>query len=126
MIGDVSLSAEDKPPEPIAYKVTYPSQVNGHALDLEPDGDFDYLDEGEEIEHHHFLEGHTALKFLFAGGVAGAGELFLLPPHSLSCSLKYLCQFLGHAQRLSTGYEFFSSLDLQDSLVQPQRASRHK
>ncbi len=73
--GDVSLSAEDKPPEPIAYKVT-PPQVNGHALDLEPDGDFDYLDEDEEIEHHHFLEGHTALKFLFAGGVAGAGRLF--------------------------------------------------
>jgi solute carrier family 25 phosphate transporter 23/24/25/41 len=74
--GDVSLSAEDKPPEPIAYKVTFPSQVNGHALDLEPDKEFDYLDEDEEIEHHHFLEGHTALKFLFAGGVAGAGRLF--------------------------------------------------
>lgn len=77
--GDVSLSAEDKPPEPIAYKVTYPSQVNGHALDLEPDKEFDYLDEDEEIEHHHFLEGHTALKFLFAGGVAGAGRLFSRP-----------------------------------------------
>jgi solute carrier family 25 phosphate transporter 23/24/25/41 len=40
---------------------------------LEPDGDYDHLQEDEEIEHHHFLEGHTALKFLFAGGVAGTG-----------------------------------------------------
>lgn len=45
-------------------------QINGHVLDLEPNGDH----EDEETEHHHhFLEGHTALKFLFAGGVAGTG-----------------------------------------------------
>jgi hypothetical protein len=100
--GDVSLSAEDKPPEPIAYKVTYPSQVNGQALDLEPDKEFDYLDEDEEIEHHHFLEGHTALKFLFAGGVAGAGRTSF---HALTSSIftLFICQFLGRAPLLLIG-----------------------
>lgn len=34
--------------------------------------------EKEEEESHHFLEGHTALKFLLAGGVAGAGWSLLL------------------------------------------------
>jgi len=68
--GNVSLSAEDKPPEPASYKVIPSKQANGQVLDLEPDEDHEY----EETEHHHhFLEGHTALKFLFAGGVAGTG-----------------------------------------------------
>jgi solute carrier family 25 phosphate transporter 23/24/25/41 len=73
LVGDVSLSAEDKPPEPASYKVITSKQVDGQALNLEPDGDYDHLQEDERIEHHHFLEGHTALKFLFAGGVAGTG-----------------------------------------------------
>lgn len=51
----------------------YPTQDNSHALDLEPDGDFDYADDNEDVEHHHFLDGHPALKFLLAGGIAGAG-----------------------------------------------------
>ncbi|KAF9534261.1 mitochondrial carrier [Crepidotus variabilis] len=72
MEGDVSLSAEDKPPGFLAYKVMQPTtQSTDNALDLEPDGDFHYLEDEVEAEHH-FLEGHTALKFLFAGGVAGA------------------------------------------------------
>lgn len=41
-------------------------QVNGQVMELEPDGE----DEGSD---HQVLEGHSALKFLLAGGVAGAG-----------------------------------------------------
>ena len=52
----------------------YTKQVNGQALDLEPDGDFH---EDDDAEHYHFLEGHTALKFLLAGGVAGAGMSYV-------------------------------------------------
>lgn len=73
-LGDVSLSAEDKPPSPLAYKVmNQSSQSTNNSVDLEPDNEFQYLAEDGEGEHHHFLEGHTALKFLLAGGVAGAG-----------------------------------------------------
>lgn len=78
--GDVSLSAEDKPPEPASYKVmSTSSQTANGSLDLEPDGELAYEGDQEESEHHGFLEGHTALKFLLAGGVAGAGasSLFL-------------------------------------------------
>jgi solute carrier family 25 phosphate transporter 23/24/25/41 len=85
--GDVSLSAEDKPPSPPTYKVNPSgphSNPSSSATLLEPDdGDdeeedeeYDYFDEDEveEEEQHQFLEGHTAIKFLLAGGVAGAGE----------------------------------------------------
>lgn len=84
--GDVSLSAEDKPPGPPTYKVNpsgpYSNPSSSTAL-LEPDEEgeeqedeeYDYFDEDEvEEEQHQFLEGHTAIKFLLAGGVAGAGE----------------------------------------------------
>ncbi|CAA7259826.1 unnamed protein product [Cyclocybe aegerita] len=67
MEGDVSLSAEDKPPDPATYRIM--------STALEPDEEeYDYFDEDaeEEVEPQHFLEGYTALKFLFAGGVAGA------------------------------------------------------
>jgi hypothetical protein len=47
-------------------------QMNGQALDLEPDANYNCLHEDEETEHH-FLAGHTALQFLLAGGVAGTG-----------------------------------------------------
>jgi len=40
------------------------------ATELEEEG-HDYYE--EEDEHHGWLEGHTALKFLSAGGIAGAG-----------------------------------------------------
>lgn len=40
-------------------------------------------EEAEEEEERHFLEGHAALKFLLAGGVAGAGA-FLCMAHG-SC-----------------------------------------
>uniref|UniRef100_A0A8H8CJZ1 EF-hand domain-containing protein n=1 Tax=Psilocybe cubensis TaxID=181762 RepID=A0A8H8CJZ1_PSICU len=71
--GDVSLSAEDKPPEPPSYMATS-STSKLPTIDLKPDDGWEYLDEQEEgeEEQHHFLDGHTALKFLLAGGVAGA------------------------------------------------------
>jgi len=83
--GDVSLSAEDKPPTPPTYKVntssSNPGPLSSAALlepdDEEEDEEYDYFDEDEVEEdegQHQFLEGHTAVKFLLAGGVAGAGE----------------------------------------------------
>ncbi|KAF9009005.1 mitochondrial carrier domain-containing protein [Cyathus striatus] len=62
MEGDVSLSAEDKPPE----KVTLDHQDTIEKDDYEED------DHDDDDEHHNWLEGHTALRFLLAGGVAGA------------------------------------------------------
>ncbi|KAF9057628.1 mitochondrial carrier domain-containing protein [Panaeolus papilionaceus] len=64
MEGDVSLSAEDRPP------IASTSGTNIHhrppLVEVSEDT------EEEEEEQHHFLEGHTAMKFLLAGGVAGA------------------------------------------------------
>lgn len=49
---------------------------NSSALANDEDDEYDYFDEDEQDEpQHHFLDGHTALKFLFAGGIAGAGTL---------------------------------------------------
>jgi len=83
--GDVSLSAEDKPPSspsPATYRVLTPVSHSGLATSLEPDDEgvdeeYDYFDEDqvEEEGRHQLHEGHTALKFLLAGGAAGAGEL---------------------------------------------------
>lgn len=38
-----------------------------------PINDNDSLDEDVE-EHHDLLQGHTAVKFLLSGGIAGAGK----------------------------------------------------
>jgi solute carrier family 25 phosphate transporter 23/24/25/41 len=67
----------------MGYKV---KRMSGKALDLEPDGDYDYLHEDDGTEQQHAFEGHTALKFLLAGGVAGAGtpNLSSLIPNTLS------------------------------------------
>ncbi|KAJ8468413.1 hypothetical protein ONZ45_g17252 [Pleurotus djamor] len=71
MEGDVSLSAEDKPPD-IRYSRTPPlSHVPVPATETLDDEDED-LFEDEEEEAQQWLEGHTALKFLLAGGIAGA------------------------------------------------------
>lgn len=44
-------------------------------------------EEEEEDPHaHEWLEGHTALRFLLAGGVAGAGECYSVLPSSTSRS----------------------------------------
>jgi solute carrier family 25 phosphate transporter 23/24/25/41 len=46
-------------------------------MDVDIDEEYGYLDDYQDVDEpqHHFLEGHTALKFLFAGGIAGAGTL---------------------------------------------------
>ncbi len=86
--GDVSLSAEDKPPNYLIYRppaVQLPSVPSmGHGTtpnhaDNGDDGDEnddELLQEHHHIEdeHHNWLGGTTALKFLAAGGVAGAGQ----------------------------------------------------
>ncbi|KAJ7590926.1 mitochondrial carrier [Mycena floridula] len=67
MEGDVSLSAEDRPPEPIRNShFDLPSIQEANAQHLDDD-----LYEEEE-EEPSWMEGHTALKFLLAGGIAGA------------------------------------------------------
>jgi solute carrier family 25 phosphate transporter 23/24/25/41 len=48
--------------------------VDHLSLDLAEDDDFEEYDLEEEEEHHNWLEGHAAIKFLAAGGIAGAGE----------------------------------------------------
>jgi solute carrier family 25 phosphate transporter 23/24/25/41 len=40
--------------------------------------DDEYFEEEEDDGHHDWLEGHTALKFLSAGGIAGAGECYAI------------------------------------------------
>lgn len=69
-IGDVSLSAEDRPgmnPKPKTLPNDPPSKL------LPP------KKETEEGEHHHSsndVDTNTAFKFLLAGGIAGAGASY--------------------------------------------------
>ncbi|EPQ59905.1 hypothetical protein GLOTRDRAFT_34751 [Gloeophyllum trabeum ATCC 11539] len=75
MEGDVSLSAEDRPhAAPIGYKAhTGRDQLVDYALESSGDEDDDNLAPEEyEEEHHSWLGGTTAVKFLLAGGIAGA------------------------------------------------------
>jgi hypothetical protein len=48
---------------------------------LRDETDEDY--ESEEEDHHSLLEGHAALKFLLAGGIAGAGKDHLCVPENV-------------------------------------------
>ncbi|KAF9464486.1 mitochondrial carrier domain-containing protein [Collybia nuda] len=74
MEGDVFLSAEDKPPELLIR--TSNMGASGSSLPQpyvtpeDDDTDDAYYEEDEEP--HNWLEGHTAIKFLMAGGIAGA------------------------------------------------------
>lgn len=65
MIGDVSLSAEDKPPPP-----AWPLAID-QAQRLPPPAHYDG-EENDDLdpEEHEpvIVEHHSALKFLFAGG----------------------------------------------------------
>lgn len=76
--GDVSLSAEDmsKPrfcaSLHVAENVETP--VDHTRGGLADDDDIDE-DEYTEDEHRSWLAGSTAVKYLLAGGIAGAGEL---------------------------------------------------
>ena len=79
-LGDVSLSAEDKPPpfavnRPIHSETAATLPIDHSYPDVGEDGDFEEYD---VEEHHSWLEGHAAIKFLAAGGIAGAGELYVL------------------------------------------------
>lgn len=78
MEGDVSLSAEDKPPDgpskavpntqvPAISQPLLPVQSTYVEHEEAQEDDDDAFDDS-----HGWLEGHTALKFLLAGGVAGA------------------------------------------------------
>ncbi|KIY49290.1 mitochondrial carrier [Fistulina hepatica ATCC 64428] len=68
MEGDVSLSAEDKPPE---HKIR-PTH-GGRATQEVEDGHEDVYEEDEdEVYAHNVIGGKTAAKFLLAGGIAGA------------------------------------------------------
>ncbi|KAI0254397.1 mitochondrial carrier [Lactifluus subvellereus] len=83
MEGDVSLSAEDKPPDYLIYRPPAIERIPLMDHDLRP-SDVEDVDEDEdddllleehhhiEDDHHGWLGGATALKFLAAGGVAGA------------------------------------------------------
>ncbi|KAG6331864.1 hypothetical protein ID866_7231 [Astraeus odoratus] len=62
MEGDVSLSTEDKSP-PMPSSSTSPVYT--------PINDDDGLEEDAE-EHHDWFQGNAAVKFLLAGGIAGA------------------------------------------------------
>jgi hypothetical protein len=78
-VGDVSLSAEDRPHVQFkagssAVSPTLPPLDHENVDD--DDGDFPG---GDEAEHSHWLGGMTALKFLLAGGLAGAGLLVSYP-----------------------------------------------
>ncbi|KAF9446931.1 mitochondrial carrier [Macrolepiota fuliginosa MF-IS2] len=81
MEGDVSLSAEDKPPDSMIHKHTNTSATNLSASgsqqtpsssgsDTHSNG-VEYLEDGDEGDHQSFLERHTSLRFLLAGGIAG-------------------------------------------------------
>ncbi|CAK5262696.1 unnamed protein product [Mycena citricolor] len=65
MEGDVSLSAEDHRPSP--------QSTNEHALPRTANHAPATEDAAEGGQHDHgWLDGHTAIKFLLAGGIAGA------------------------------------------------------
>ena len=87
-VGDVSLSAEDKPPDYLIYRPPVMKAAPPLDHDLSPtdseeddhDHDHDLIEEHHHAEddHHGWLGGMTALKYLAAGGVAGAGQPPLL------------------------------------------------
>lgn len=69
MQGDVSLSAEDNPASMASLRVplVQSTPVNyGGELEDEPE------------EHHDWLQSHTTVSFLLAGGMAGASEAFAI------------------------------------------------
>lgn len=85
--GDVTLSAEDRPPPHPIHKHPHPHfhqpQLVDYQAEYEED-DSEYNEdeefEEEEMEEHHFS---TSFKFLLAGGIAGAGKLHI--SHITSC-----------------------------------------
>ncbi|KIK68070.1 hypothetical protein GYMLUDRAFT_36899 [Collybiopsis luxurians FD-317 M1] len=70
MEGDVSLSAEDKPPVPLTSRPLNLNQSQGQPSHYEGEEDEDHSD--HEQHDSTSIADHTALKFLLAGGIAGA------------------------------------------------------
>lgn len=72
-----------------------------HRAAYDDDDDMEYDDlEDEEEPPRGWLGGSTAVKFLLAGGVAGAGKC---SPSVLDKALTIVLQFHGHVQRHLTG-----------------------
>ncbi|TFK91496.1 mitochondrial carrier [Polyporus arcularius HHB13444] len=75
MEGDVMLSAEDlslgHPPIASSSK-EYQAIPVDHDSPYEDEDDDDHLEDYDEEPHHSWLGGSTAVKFLLAGGIAGA------------------------------------------------------
>lgn len=81
MEGDVDFSAEDKPPYFMLHTHTNTNTISLSASGFHPSSSSaqpqSSSDQGpvvyvEEEEHQSFLERHTSLRFLLAGGIAGA------------------------------------------------------
>ncbi|KAJ6598997.1 mitochondrial carrier [Mycena vulgaris] len=66
MEGDVSLSAEDRPTIQLKAEPTHTQNAQ------KPDNVHPEAVSEDEEDSHGWLEGHTAMKFLLAGGIAGA------------------------------------------------------
>jgi hypothetical protein len=77
-IGDVSLNAEDRPHPETHHEAGEVHSANvDFVSDDDDEDDFEHEDEHEHESTHHWLGGTTALKFLLAGGIAGAGTHIL-------------------------------------------------
>lgn len=107
--GDVSLSAEDKPPDSMLHKHANTNATNLSASgshqpssSIQNDRDngaIEYLDDEDEEDHQSFLERHTSIRFLLAGGIAGAGTYLVKIPHCPG--IKIFNQFHEHARHRS-------------------------
>ena len=62
----------------MATQVTLPPLPVDHSYSQKTENDEEegFQAYGEEEEHHSWLGGSTAVKYLLAGGVAGGGEHF--------------------------------------------------
>lgn len=96
--GDVTLSAEDMSMDRSSQP---PVRQEALPVDYESDdfdGEDDYVEDdyypNEDEEHHDWFLGSTAVKFLLAGGIAGAGKC---DRPFLYCHHTNVCQFQEHA-----------------------------
>ncbi|PFH52786.1 hypothetical protein AMATHDRAFT_139300 [Amanita thiersii Skay4041] len=70
MNGDISLNAQDKPPDSTPIKSSAPMSHHTDTSRDDESADEDFAEDDDE--HPGFLGGNTSLKFLLAGGIAGA------------------------------------------------------
>lgn len=92
LLGDVSLSGEDRPPN--GNKSSgfnpEPTPTLGEEPQDKEDG-FEQHYEHDDDDEHNWLMGHTA-RYLLAGGVAGAGTL-VFSIMDLSTMLKHFTRY---------------------------------